>query len=781
MIRGRGRLIIEAPPRHGKSVEVSHWNPIWLLDNLPHKRVILASYGAELAEHFGRNVRNEFATNPNLVTTLREDSKAAGRWNTPQGGGMLCTGVGGAVTGFGGDLVLIDDPLKNWEEAHSAIIRDRTNDWICSTLYSRLEPGATIVLAQQRMNEDDPAGHLIAHHSDKWDVIRLPALAEAGDIMGRAEGEALCPERYSVADLKLTRAAMISAAWDAMYQQSPRQVGGGRVYDQFVPEIHVDRALELRDGLPLHVSLDFNRNPGMHVVIGQQDATADLITATHEIHGPYMKLQPALDALETLIKTPVDQVAIHTSMGEPVMGLGGFRWGSLTIFGDASGTQDRAETTATAYEQVAQWLDRMGWPYGWQVPSGNPPVRDRIDTFNASLRDNDGTIHYKVHPRCERLLADLKWLKTDEQGLIDKRDQKLSHACLVAGTLIATENGDVPIEDVNVGTMVWTRSGLRPVTHAWMSSPAAPVMELKTSSGRSLIGTWNHPIWVENKGFVLMQSVINGMILSCLKTEKLLSMGDESITDIQTRKTEVRGCTFLAIQDKDSDGCTFKSGSTIMVRSPRAITSTIRTKTQQTTRLTTSNCCPAPNIAGFMPASQNTLLRLSHGSPSPEWKQASGTSRLTDELGTESMRRGWLLGSQSSPSRERAFGAENNLSKRASRTSHFSAPVTATPPIAARAALMMKREPAPFAVKNFASTDTKTPSVVPDVVEHVSAVVGKRAVYDLTVADAHEFYANGILVSNSDAEGYRLFQLRPIPGQLEFIAGSAQVIQPGRY
>jgi hypothetical protein len=455
VIRGRGRFIIEAPPRHGKSTDVSHWIPVWFLDNLPHKRVILGSYGSELAGNFGRNVRNEFARNANLVTTLRDDSKAAGRWNTPQGGGMLAVGVGGAVTGFGGDLIIVDDPIKNWEEAHSLAVRERTNDWLTSTLYSRCEPNATIVIAMQRMHDEDPAGYLSQKHADKWEVIRLPALAEAGDPMGRAEGEALCPERYNVESLKLMRAAMLPSAWEAMYQQRPRQVGSGVVYDQFVPQEHVDASLALRDDLDLHVSFDFNRNPGMHVEIGQYDAATDQLTCVYEIHAPYMKLQGALDALGRLIDTPADQVAIQTASEQPVMGLGGFRWPRLMIFGDASGTQDRAETTATAYEQIANWLERRGHPYGWNVPDANPPVRDRIDTFNTALRDAGGTIHYRVHPRCERLITDLKWLKTDEQGLIDKRDTKLSHGSDAEGyRVILLRPLMKPIEFVAGGSTV---------------------------------------------------------------------------------------------------------------------------------------------------------------------------------------------------------------------------------------------------------------------------------------------------------------------------------------
>jgi hypothetical protein len=193
--RGGGRLVVNLPSRHGKSELCSHWTPAWFIDSFPQKRVILASYGAELAENWGRTVRNEFDQNPNILTPLREDSQAVNRWNTPDGGGMLAVGVGGSVIGFGGDLIVVDDPHKDWAEAHSPSIREKTVQWFKSTLYSRLEPGGTIVLLQQRLHEEDLSGYLIERHSDPWQVVRLPALAEPGDPLDRKPGEALCPER----------------------------------------------------------------------------------------------------------------------------------------------------------------------------------------------------------------------------------------------------------------------------------------------------------------------------------------------------------------------------------------------------------------------------------------------------------------------------------------------------------------------------------------------------------------------------------------------------------
>jgi hypothetical protein len=414
--RGNGRLIVNVPSRHGKSELCSHWLPAWYLDSYPARGVILASYGAELAEHWGREVRNEFEQNPRLFTRLREDSTAANRWNTPKGGGMVAVGVGGPVVGFGGNLIVVDDPHKNEEEAGSPLYRDKVVNWFRSTLYSRIEPNGTVVVLMQRWHPDDLSGWLIEKHSDPWQVIRLPAVAEVGDPLGRQAGDPLCPERYDAAALDRIRAAVSPAAWAAMYQQRPEGAGTGRLYHQFTQADNVDKTLALRPDLPLQVSFDFNRNPGMHVEVGQYDARADLFTAVHEIHGPYMKLGPSLEAL-----------------GRLVADLGGFRWPHLEVYGDATGTQERAETTLTCYQAVVKYLNGTGWPYHLRVPKSNPPVRDRVETFNAALHDAGGEVHYKAHPRCERLLADLREMKEDEQGLEDKRDQKLSHASSAEG------------------------------------------------------------------------------------------------------------------------------------------------------------------------------------------------------------------------------------------------------------------------------------------------------------------------------------------------------------
>lgn len=409
--RGGGRLVINIPPGHGKSTLLSFWTPIWLLDNLPEQRVICSSHGAELAMYWGRLVRNEFDRNPVLTTRLREDSTAANRWNTRAGGGMVTTGVFGGITGFRGNLILIDDPYPTWEEAYSLNYRRKVIEWFDGTLYDRKEPGATIVLLMHRWHDEDLSGYLIQKHSDPWEVIRLPALAEKADPLGRAEGEALCPTRYS-RDALLSDRNANPLVFEAKFQQNPMGIGTERVYDRYIPAMHDDKSLTLVRGSPLHVSFDFNRNPGMHVELGQYFYDKDLFTCCHEIFAPFLKLKPALELLKKYINES-----------------GGMRWPEIQVFADATGKADRAETTETALDQIVNFMRREKWPFRMRVPRDNPPQLTRIDTFNEALVDGDGDVHYKVNPlHCPRLIADLKTLKTDELGLIDKNDAKLSHA-----------------------------------------------------------------------------------------------------------------------------------------------------------------------------------------------------------------------------------------------------------------------------------------------------------------------------------------------------------------
>lgn len=223
------RLAIFMPPRHGKSNLASELFPAWYLGRRPNHQVLFTTYSQELADGFGRKVRNSVASPKHRFafpeSILAEDSQSAKRFNTTRGGVYYAVGAGGAVTGRGADLLLIDDPLKNREEADSRLIRDKLWDWYASTAYTRLMPGGAVVVIQTRWHEDDLAGRLL-RGSEPWDVLNLPAIAEYGDPLNRKVGAALWPEQYDLPALENIRATIGEREFAALYQQRPAPLEG---------------------------------------------------------------------------------------------------------------------------------------------------------------------------------------------------------------------------------------------------------------------------------------------------------------------------------------------------------------------------------------------------------------------------------------------------------------------------------------------------------------------------------------------------------------------------
>jgi predicted phage terminase large subunit-like protein len=211
------RLMLLCPPQHGKSQVTSRSFPAYLLGHNPKLDVIAVSATSELAEGFGRDVRNTISSSEyrNLFpeTELAEDSQARGRWNTRHGGSYYAIGVGGQLFGRGG-MAIVDDPFGSWEDAQSANSRDRVWDWWQGTLYNRIRPGQPIILIQHRMHEEDLAGRLIARQKvdgDKWEIVELPALVD----------DPPWPERYDRAALERIRSNTDPRQWSALYLQNP--------------------------------------------------------------------------------------------------------------------------------------------------------------------------------------------------------------------------------------------------------------------------------------------------------------------------------------------------------------------------------------------------------------------------------------------------------------------------------------------------------------------------------------------------------------------------------
>ena len=224
------RLIINMPPRHTKSEFASYLLPAWFLGQYPEKKVIQTAHTAELATGFGRKVRNLFQDEsfkdifPNV--SLRADSKAAGRWNTNLGGDYFSIGVGGAVTGKGADLLIIDDPHSEQDAqqgAYNADVFDRVYEWYTSGPRQRLQPGGAIVIVMTRWHQRDLTGQIIKASierkgSDEWELIELPAIMPSGS--------ALWPEFWKLEELETLRNELPVTKWSAQYQQDPTSEQG---------------------------------------------------------------------------------------------------------------------------------------------------------------------------------------------------------------------------------------------------------------------------------------------------------------------------------------------------------------------------------------------------------------------------------------------------------------------------------------------------------------------------------------------------------------------------
>ncbi|GKV70269.1 hypothetical protein NCCP2716_27670 [Sporosarcina sp. NCCP-2716] len=223
-------VLIEMPPRHGKSMTVTETFPSYYIGRNPDKRVIAAAYSDGLATKFGRLNRNKFSEFSFLFGEDLSDSNSATKdWGVEgKRGGMISTGIGGSITGQGADLMIIDDPVKNAEEAASKVMREKIwSEWE-STLSTRLHKGASLIVIMTRWHEDDLIGRLLKKSPRKWVRLRLPAIAEdEDDLLGRTEGEPLCPElgfdEQWAADKKTE---VGTRTWSSLYQQRPTPDGG---------------------------------------------------------------------------------------------------------------------------------------------------------------------------------------------------------------------------------------------------------------------------------------------------------------------------------------------------------------------------------------------------------------------------------------------------------------------------------------------------------------------------------------------------------------------------
>jgi len=250
------RLMMFLPPRTGKSTLVSDELPSWVLGHYPSWEIISASYAVSLPIGFSRRIRDRLDDKAYQAVfpkaKVRSDSRGVEEWLTTEGGRFRAAGVEGGITGTGCHILNIDDPIKDYQEAQSDVVRENAYNWYTTTARTRLAPGAGVLITQTRWHDGDLAGRLLSDHEalveagvpedeiDQWEVVSYPALAEADEYLFpdgliqvgpgevpegarllRHEGDALHPERYSAKALRTIRNTMPSQQWNALYQQNP--------------------------------------------------------------------------------------------------------------------------------------------------------------------------------------------------------------------------------------------------------------------------------------------------------------------------------------------------------------------------------------------------------------------------------------------------------------------------------------------------------------------------------------------------------------------------------
>lgn len=242
------RLMLFMPPRHGKSELASKTFPAWHLGRYPNHEFIACSYSGSLAMGFSRKVRGFLRDQQYqslFETRLDPESQGAEQWLTTEGGGYVAAGVGGPITGKGAHILVIDDPVKNREQAESETARQTAKDWYTSTAYTRLAPGGGILVILTRWHDDDLAGWLLEQEKDggdSWEVIKYPAIAEE-DEKYRKKHEPLHPARYDSDALMRIQKAVGPRDWSALYQQNP-VADEGEYFKLGMFQYYKDKSLE---------------------------------------------------------------------------------------------------------------------------------------------------------------------------------------------------------------------------------------------------------------------------------------------------------------------------------------------------------------------------------------------------------------------------------------------------------------------------------------------------------------------------------------------------------
>ena len=362
------RLILCLPPRHGKSTLLCQRFPVWHLGRHRSHEAVIATYGQALADDHSRAARRvrDFCVERGIWSHLkpnRNGKDTASQWDIQGKGSVSAVGVGGPLTGRGAHLLIIDDPLKDAEEASSATARRRVWEWYTQVAYTRLAPGGGVVVCATRWHEDDLVGRLLEEQEaggDRWDVVRYPAIAEE-DETHRARGEPLHPDRYPADRLGSIRAAIGARAWASLYQQRPTSADGEVFKREWFQTYSAPPSMqsELCDELAISADCAFKGSKTSDFVVlqvwGRRGAfryLLDQVRARMELPAT----QAALKALAAkwpraglkLIESAANGPALIQTLRAEVPGLVGYS--------PRASKKARAQAAAVQFEAGSVWL-----------------------------------------------------------------------------------------------------------------------------------------------------------------------------------------------------------------------------------------------------------------------------------------------------------------------------------------------------------------------------------------------------------------------------------------
>jgi predicted phage terminase large subunit-like protein len=716
--QGNQYIMISMPPRHGKSMSVTETLPSYFMCRYPMSKVILTAYSSTLANDFSRSNSKKIEEYKLFNVKVATDNQD--RTHYTNGSECIKAGILGGITGKGAHLMIIDDPIKTAEEARSEVQREKIwKEWI-SSLSTRIEPPAIIILIMTRWHEDDLAGRLLNNEYAKplpWKVINLPLEAEKNDVLGRAEGEPLWIDRYGYDFIKERK--QYPESFNALYQGRPTSEEGN-IFKREAWQYY-DYSKAFIDSLPV-------------LVMSVDASFKDTVTSAKcsiQVWGKkganYYKVDnnTALMGFTATIQAMKNMLAKYPRIG-------------------AKYIEDKANGSAiieVLNKQIGGFI-----PVKADAGTGGKVARAHaVEPFVTS-----GNVFL---PRGQT------WVHDYVEEMASFPNGTYADQCFIAGTKIATICGDKNIEDIKAGYRVITPYGIRLVSNAWCTGER----EVITVNG--ITGTKNHPIFTYENGFVNMDTLtqtLHNDILSLggvikWRYKRLLSLMEKDTNAWEGRESITLLCEKILKRENVLKDFMWQFGNFIISKKyKKAMRFTIKMAILLITTLATWNVYQGWNIAKQL--NLKTLMHKQNILKALETKLKNGIKVKKAENGTVNIGK-----TQSVKLKVKNIYA-NIVTKNMKVKTHIQD--SAHTNVMSIGDTTTKKQ---RLIKNASCVEisSKQEQLIATKLEEQLVVDNveqrcngrKEKVYNLTVEKDHVYYANGLLVSNCDASTQILHKL----------------------